>query len=75
MLALLQAQKQKADSTKFGTAKFATTPSGTLSIWSWNINGVNAGLTKGTLQKFIKEADPDILCLNETKTDIAKIRS
>lgn len=38
-------------------------------IYSWNINGIRAVIKKGEFQKFIKEHDPDILCLNETKAE------
>lgn len=37
-----------------------------LQILSWNINGIRAGLKKGFLDWF-KQADPDILCIQETK--------
>lgn len=36
-------------------------------IFSWNINGIRAAVTKGALQKFISQKDPTILCLQETK--------
>src|SRR3989339_615521 len=39
----------------------------TLSIFSWNVNGIRAGLKKGTFQTFIQTYHPDILCLQETK--------
>ena len=38
-----------------------------LKIFSWNVNGLRAVINKGALQEFIKTADPDILCLQETK--------
>lgn len=38
-----------------------------MKLYSWNVNGIRAVLTKGTFQTFIKEHDPDILCLQETK--------
>ena len=40
-----------------------------VSIYSWNINGTNATIKKGKLQEFFKDADPDIVCFNEIKTD------
>jgi hypothetical protein len=43
-------------------------------IWHWNVNGINAILSKGLLQKFIDIADPDILCLNETKIDSDRLK-
>lgn len=36
-------------------------------ICSWNVNGLRAALNKGALQKFIKEKNPDIICVQETK--------
>ncbi len=36
-------------------------------IYSWNINGIRAALNKGALQQFLRSADPDILCIQETK--------
>jgi exonuclease III len=39
----------------------------------WNINGVNAVLTKGVLQDFLDQTNPDILCFNETKIGEEKI--
>jgi exonuclease III len=46
---------------------------GRVNIWHWNINGLNAVLTKGSLQEFFDNANPDILCLNEIKIDEEKI--
>ena len=40
-----------------------------MKLYSWNVNGIRAVLSKGTLQKFIAEHDPDILCLQETKAE------
>ena len=40
---------------------------GKCDIWSWNINGLNACVNKETIQKFIADKDPTVLCLNETK--------
>ncbi|MBR3176809.1 exodeoxyribonuclease III [Candidatus Saccharibacteria bacterium] len=36
-------------------------------IFSWNVNGLRAVLSKGALQSFIEKYEPDILCLQETK--------
>ena len=47
--------------------------SGPISIYHWNVNGINPVLEKGKFQEFVKDADPDIICLNETKTDSIKI--
>ena len=38
-----------------------------MKIYSWNVNGLRAVINKGALQKFIKEQQPDILCIQETK--------
>ena len=38
-----------------------------MKIFSWNVNGLRAVINKGALQEFIKEYQPDILCLQETK--------
>ena len=40
-----------------------------MKLYSWNVNGIRAVLTKGSLQKFIDEHDPDVLCLQETKAE------
>ncbi len=40
-----------------------------MKLYSWNVNGIRAGLNKGTLFKFIEEHKPDILCLQETKAN------
>ena len=42
-------------------------PDGIADLWSWNINGVNAVIEKGDLMTFMKEKNPMVLCLNETK--------
>ena len=40
-----------------------------MKFYSWNVNGIRAVVKKGTFQKFIKDHDPDILCLQETKAE------
>lgn len=40
-----------------------------MKIYSWNVNGIRAGVKKGTFQKFVAEHQPDILCLQETKAE------
>lgn len=40
-----------------------------MKLYSWNVNGIRAVLTKGALQKLIQDHDPDILCLQETKAE------
>lgn len=57
---------------QFGVAKILECPD-RFKIFSWNINGLNANAEKKTLEKFIEDADPDILILNETKTDLTRI--
>lgn len=38
-----------------------------LKLFSWNVNGIRAVIKKGEFQKFMKNYQPDILCLQETK--------
>lgn len=38
-----------------------------MKIYSWNVNGLRAVVKKGAFQSFVKQYDPDILCLQETK--------
>ena len=38
-----------------------------MKIFSWNVNGLRAVLSKGALQAFMQAQAPDILCLQETK--------
>lgn len=40
-----------------------------MKLYSWNVNGIRAVLSKGLLQQFIAEHNPDILCLQETKAE------
>ena len=40
-----------------------------MKIISWNVNGIRAVLKKDALIPFIKESQPDILCLQETKAN------
>ncbi len=40
-----------------------------MKIFSWNVNGIRAVVKKGALPDFIKQCDPDILCLQETKAE------
>ncbi len=39
----------------------------TIKIFSWNVNGLRAAIRNNGFNKFLKEYDPDILCLQETK--------
>ena len=38
-----------------------------IKLYSWNVNGLRAVLRKGALQQFLKDHQPDILCLQEIK--------
>lgn len=38
-----------------------------MKLYSWNVNGIRAVLTKGTFQQFIADEQPDVVCLQETK--------
>lgn len=38
-----------------------------MKLYSWNVNGIRAVINKGAFSTFIKEHDPDVLCLQETK--------
>jgi exodeoxyribonuclease-3 len=41
-------------------------------IYSWNVNGVRAAMRKG-MGAWLAEAQPDILCLQETRLDAAAV--
>jgi exodeoxyribonuclease-3 len=38
-----------------------------MKLYSWNVNGIRAVVTKGELNKFIDKYNPDVLCMQETK--------
>jgi len=40
-----------------------------MKIYSWNVNGIRAVVKKDAFTPFIKEHQPDILCLQETKAE------
>lgn len=40
-----------------------------MKLYSWNVNGIRAVINKGAIQTFLKNEDPDILCLQETKAE------
>jgi exodeoxyribonuclease III len=40
-----------------------------MKIYSWNINGIRAVVKKGLFKPFIDKHQPDILCLQETKSE------
>ncbi len=46
-----------------------------MKIYSWNVNGIRAVLKKGDLERFLKEHDPDILCLQETKAERGQVEA
>jgi exodeoxyribonuclease-3 len=39
-----------------------------ITIFSWNVNGIRAVVRKELLEPFLKDARPDILCMQETKS-------
>jgi len=47
---------------------------GELKIASWNVAGFQAILGKG-FQQYVKDENPDILCLQETKIDPSKVKA
>lgn len=57
------------------TWKVTEFPNGKARLYTWNVNGLNAVMGRGDLQKFLKNEDPDLLCLNEIKMDEKKIQS
>jgi exodeoxyribonuclease-3 len=44
-----------------------------MKLISWNVNGVRAVIKKGFCD-FLKENDPDIMCIQETKADLEVIK-
>jgi exodeoxyribonuclease-3 len=38
-----------------------------MKIYSWNVNGIRASIKKGALQKLVKDINPAVLCIQETK--------
>ncbi len=44
-----------------------------MKLYSWNVNGIRAVLSKGALQDFVASHDPDILCLQETKAERGQV--
>ena len=43
-----------------------------MKLISWNVNGIRAVNKKGFLE-WLKDADPDILCLQETKAHVDQL--
>ena len=46
-----------------------------MKIITWNVNGVRAIEKKGELDNIIKNYNPDILCLQETKSEIEQLHN
>ena len=44
-----------------------------INLFSWNVNGIRAAMRKGLWEGFMKDVNPDILCVQETKTDSQKM--
>ncbi|MCW6679730.1 exodeoxyribonuclease III [Aerococcaceae bacterium NML130460] len=44
-----------------------------MKLSTWNVNGIRSVLNKGALQAYLAEAQPDILCLQETKALPAQV--
>ncbi len=44
-----------------------------MKIITWNVNGLRAIEKKGELEALIKKSSPDILCLQETKSEIEQL--
>jgi exodeoxyribonuclease-3 len=45
-----------------------------MKLYSWNVNGIRAVIKKDLFVPFLKQEDPDILCLQETKAQPAEIQ-
>ena len=43
-----------------------------MKLISWNVNGIKSVLSKGLLD-FVKKEDPDVLCLQETRSPKEKV--
>jgi len=46
-----------------------------MKIITWNVNGIRAIEKKGELDNIIKNYSPDILCLQETKSEIEQLHN
>lgn len=44
-----------------------------MKISTWNVNGIRAVLKRGDLQRYVTQANPDILCLQETKAQEGQV--
>lgn len=53
--------------SSYGYSIQNSVPKQSLKLISWNVNGIRAVIRKDLFAPFVKEHDPDILCLQETK--------
>ncbi len=44
-----------------------------MKLFSWNVNGIRAVITKGEFATFIETYDPDVICLQETKAQRGQV--
>lgn len=44
-----------------------------MKLTTWNVNGIRSVLNKGALQSYLSQAQPDILCLQETKAQAEQV--
>lgn len=40
-----------------------------MKLYSWNVNGIRAVVNKGAFQQFMRDHNPDVICLQETKAE------
>ena len=45
-----------------------------MKLYSWNVNGIRAVLKKDALRPFVEEAQPDVLCIQETKAQFGEAK-
>ena len=58
---------------QYGEAMYGSEMPDKISIWTWNVNGLNTSILSGSLVDFMNDAKPDILMLNETKSSISRL--
>ena len=44
-----------------------------MKLFSWNVNGIRAVISKGEFARFISTYNPDIICLQETKASRSQV--
>jgi exodeoxyribonuclease-3 len=44
-----------------------------MKIYSWNVNGLRSVINKGVFLPFIEAHRPDVLCLQETKSEQSQV--